>query len=122
MASPAPLKCGKTDCGYTTPPGIPTYDLTIKVLEIHARTAHPQCFGQMAAGIGQAGEGQQENPSIGIGIKIAMADSVIISEQQKKRLTGQRQDANKEQAEPDSTANSDPDETMDWEESPTPVN
>ena len=40
MVAPAPADCSKTDCHWTTPAGIPTWDLVLKALEIHTNTQH----------------------------------------------------------------------------------
>ena len=70
MAPPPPLTCGT--CDYATPAGIPTYGDMIRVLDIHARSAHPQGFAQAAGqGQGTGGQGKQEKlprPSLGTGI------------------------------------------------------
>ena len=40
MAPPPSQTCSKEDCDYTTPPGIPTWELVFKALEIHASSCH----------------------------------------------------------------------------------
>ena len=70
MAPPPPMAC--SSCDYTTPAGIPTYGDMIRVLDIHARSAHPQGFAQAAGqGQGTGGQSKQEKlprPSLGTGI------------------------------------------------------
>ena len=68
MAPPTPMKCGS--CEYVTPAGIPTYGDMIKVLEIHARSEHPEGF-RAGGGQGTGGGGKQEKlprPSLATGI------------------------------------------------------
>ena len=39
--APAPLKCFKEDCEWTTPANIPTWELILKALELHNFSCHP---------------------------------------------------------------------------------
>ena len=41
MAPPTPMECSNTGCEYVTPAGIPTWDLVLRVLELHTQQAHP---------------------------------------------------------------------------------
>jgi len=34
------MECSFPDCEFSTPPAIPTYELLLKALELHVRTAH----------------------------------------------------------------------------------
>ena len=40
MPSPNPMECSDSGCDYSTPVGIPTFELLIKALELHVKTAH----------------------------------------------------------------------------------
>ena len=68
--APAPIKCDQ--CDFTTAVGLPTYDLIMRHLETHSRSAHPQGYAaQAGAGQGGGGGGRQEKlprPSLDTGI------------------------------------------------------
>ena len=40
MPPPNPMSCSYPECGYSTPVNIPSFELVIKSLDIHVRTAH----------------------------------------------------------------------------------
>ena len=42
---PTPIMCSAPDCEYTTPTGLPTYDLITQHLQIHAQIAHAAVQG-----------------------------------------------------------------------------
>ena len=42
---PTPIKCSALACEYTTPTGLPTYDLVTQHLQIHAQIAHAAVQG-----------------------------------------------------------------------------
>ena len=42
MPAPTPMDCSNSDCSYSTPINIPSYDLVIKTLELHINSAHGQ--------------------------------------------------------------------------------
>ena len=42
MAPPQSQVCGKEECQYSTPEGIPTWDLVIEMLRMHRQDVHPQ--------------------------------------------------------------------------------
>ena len=42
MAPPTPMRCSYPECEYETPTNIPNFELIVKTLEIHAKTAHYQ--------------------------------------------------------------------------------
>ena len=44
MASPTPISCSHPDCEYSTPANIPSFELILKALDIHVKTAH--CNGK----------------------------------------------------------------------------
>ena len=52
MAAQPPdrIPCDNGNCSYTTPAGIREISDMVKLLEIHARTAHPEGFVPAAAG------------------------------------------------------------------------
>ena len=40
MPSPQPLECSHPECGYSTPPGCPTWDLIVTLLTQHTQSVH----------------------------------------------------------------------------------
>ena len=47
MAPPPGIDCSDAECSYTTPANIPSYELILKALELHVKTAHTkQVSGQ----------------------------------------------------------------------------
>ena len=42
MPAPSPMECSFPECQFSTPQGVPTFELVIKALEIHVQTAHSQ--------------------------------------------------------------------------------
>ena len=40
MTPPPQMSCSYPDCDFLTPLNIPSYDLVLKSLELHANTAH----------------------------------------------------------------------------------
>ena len=68
MAPPAPLACGFSECDWTTPLNVPTWELVIRVMDQHILAAHG-VTGQQ--GQGQGGGSRQERlprPTLDTGI------------------------------------------------------
>ena len=40
MSPPAPMECSSPECTFVTPAGIPTFELTLKCLELHNQASH----------------------------------------------------------------------------------
>ena len=47
MPPPPPIECSKADCDFKTPPGIPSWELLLKTLELHTMADHPSPQGQL---------------------------------------------------------------------------
>ena len=58
---PPPQTCGRPGCQYNTPPGVPDWQGVIQLLQIHARTAHPEPAPAAAA----PGHGAQADRAAG---------------------------------------------------------
>ena len=41
MAPPPPMECSNDDCDFTTPAGVPTWELVLRTLELHTQQKHP---------------------------------------------------------------------------------
>ena len=70
MAPPAPPACGFSECAWTTPPNVPTWELVIRVMDQHILAAHG-VTGQQGQGQGQGGGSRQERlprPTLDTGI------------------------------------------------------
>ena len=46
MTPPIPMDCSNPDCEYSTPGNIPSFELILKALELHVRTAHSEYSGK----------------------------------------------------------------------------
>ena len=57
---PTPIMCSAPDCEYTTPTGLPTYDLITQHLQIHAQIAHAAVQGPGNRAPQQCSQGGQE--------------------------------------------------------------
>ena len=41
MVAPDPMPCSVDTCNFTTPPGIPSFQLVLQALQLHMQGAHP---------------------------------------------------------------------------------
>ena len=75
MAPPAPQKCwGKADCTWTTPPGIPNWELISTIMGQHIQAEHPAPGGQGQGGAGGGGGKQERLPRPTLDTGITEAD------------------------------------------------
>ena len=42
MAPPPSQVCGKAECQYSTPEGVPSWELVVEMLRMHRQDAHPE--------------------------------------------------------------------------------
>ena len=64
MAPPPGIDCSDAECSYTTPANIPSYELILKALELHVKTAHTK---QVSGQANQKTE-KPKRPSISTGL------------------------------------------------------
>ena len=73
MAPPPTQECGNVDCQFSTPEGVPTWDLVVRLLEQHDKHAHPlvqqppQVGGQAASAKPRAEKVPRPQIKLGIG-------------------------------------------------------
>ena len=60
--APNPINCSVPDCDYSTPPGIPTYELITQQLALHTQSVHAQPAGPAQANVVKARVDKQSRP------------------------------------------------------------
>ena len=68
MPAPSPMQCTSQDCTFSTPAGIPTFELIIKTLEVHLQAAHALNTTNVSNGASQVKAERPKRPSVKIGL------------------------------------------------------
>ena len=71
--APNPITCSKDGCDFTTPVGIPNWELLLKALELHTAASHPQQVGHAAPNQGNGSSKLEKLPRTTFSLQMSEA-------------------------------------------------